>query len=515
MVMPDQRISDFGERIDGARKHAHAKAWAANLKTGNEPASAGLALAALWPIPPYERLIADGTDPWMAAFAHALRDHSGKAPRRASAYTRWRTQALDLRAIAVEALTGDIPTEAAHWIASHPALDGLGDDLCTRTIAYHDHGHHAPIAHLRFEQRMRDDDTQRWLATQRCGAVRRISLECTSQLELVRRAGTGESAPNPDNGPARARFEVRGPAEGAQAWVARVGTGGHALLIECANTTEAHALIADDPQACEDAWKRWRAVPPMRPARARPRTGPEPAIGRVTPERFSTDISLRGVQFGNWVGYARREAELARAYMALADLAGVIGWPIEQLALDATLGLAFGARGNGGVRAGSAHYEPARHVINLTRNAGAGSLAHEWWHALDHHLAERAGRPGYATEYERGPVPETLAPAARLAQTVRGCAIVARSRRLDKRRRTPYWATMREMTARSFERYVLDALAKREICNDYLAAFSDEDAWEEGVSKAIGLAETYPYPNDDEAAKLKDHYTAVLKSARR
>ena len=31
-----------------------------------------------------------------------------------------------------------------------------------------------------------------------------------------------------------------------------------------------------------------------------------------------------------------------------------------------------------------AHYEPARNVINLTRLKGAGSLAHEWGHALDY-----------------------------------------------------------------------------------------------------------------------------------
>lgn len=47
------------------------------------------------------------------------------------------------------------------------------------------------------------------------------------------------------------------------------------------------------------------------------------------------------------------------------------------------LGIAFGARGRGRALA---HYESALHVINLTKLKGAGSLAHEWGHALDAYL---------------------------------------------------------------------------------------------------------------------------------
>ena len=47
------------------------------------------------------------------------------------------------------------------------------------------------------------------------------------------------------------------------------------------------------------------------------------------------------------------------------------------------LAIAFGARGRSGALA---HYEPGRQVINLTKMKGAGSLAHEWGHALDHSL---------------------------------------------------------------------------------------------------------------------------------
>ena len=34
----------------------------------------------------------------------------------------------------------------------------------------------------------------------------------------------------------------------------------------------------------------------------------------------------------------------------------------------------------------SAHYEPDENVINLTKNRGNGSFAHEWGHAFDRYM---------------------------------------------------------------------------------------------------------------------------------
>ena len=52
--------------------------------------------------------------------------------------------------------------------------------------------------------------------------------------------------------------------------------------------------------------------------------------------------------------------------------------PPRALSLNVSLGLAFGARGRGWKNAPLAHYEPVKVVVNLTKNKGAGSLAHEW-----------------------------------------------------------------------------------------------------------------------------------------
>ncbi|HNU09577.1 MAG TPA: hypothetical protein PKO33_17545, partial [Pyrinomonadaceae bacterium] len=61
----------------------------------------------------------------------------------------------------------------------------------------------------------------------------------------------------------------------------------------------------------------------------------------------------------------------------------------KALSLGGQLAIAFGARGHGGGFTGgsaAAHYEPDRAVFNLTRLNGAGSAAHEWFHALDHYF---------------------------------------------------------------------------------------------------------------------------------
>ncbi|EBZ5140158.1 hypothetical protein EBP35_26220, partial [Salmonella enterica subsp. enterica serovar Antsalova] len=108
----------------------------------------------------------------------------------------------------------------------------------------------------------------------------------------------------------------------------------------------------------------------------------------ATPEKFSDAFGFRGVQFGNYVEGARRQSDLNRAYDSLMDMADVLKVPPKALSLNGRLGLAFGARGKGGKNAAAAHYEPGQVAINLTKGNGAGSLAHEWFHALDNYFGQ-------------------------------------------------------------------------------------------------------------------------------
>lgn len=123
----------------------------------------------------------------------------------------------------------------------------------------------------------------------------------------------------------------------------------------------------------------------------RQRTGPVRRDGNVTGQDFRDTFALRGVEFGNWNNQDERQALMNDAWDALMDLADVLGVPPKAIGLNGDLSLAFGARGHG-LHSARAHYERDRAVINLTKEKGAGTLAHEWLHALDHYLGRQDGK---------------------------------------------------------------------------------------------------------------------------
>ena len=129
--------------------------------------------------------------------------------------------------------------------------------------------------------------------------------------------------------------------------------------------------------------KDWRSGNPIRD-----RVGPDYRQGKdATPEMFQETFGFRGVEFGNWVKQGKNGRErqwmLNNAYDSLMDLSKILDIPPKAVALDNELGLCFGSRGFGSA---SAHYEPSNRLINLTKTKGYSSLAHEWFHALDHYL---------------------------------------------------------------------------------------------------------------------------------
>jgi hypothetical protein len=112
------------------------------------------------------------------------------------------------------------------------------------------------------------------------------------------------------------------------------------------------------------------------------RTGIERRKGNVTPEQFMQTFGLRAGEFGNWVAGDERQEMLNFAYDAFADMAEALGVPYKAISLNGRLAIGFGSRGQG-LSGASAHFEPERGVINLTKMSGAGALAHEWFHAFD------------------------------------------------------------------------------------------------------------------------------------
>ena len=121
------------------------------------------------------------------------------------------------------------------------------------------------------------------------------------------------------------------------------------------------------------------------------RVGVERRTGDVKGEDFRDTFGFRGVEFGLWNNQAERQEVMNAAYDGLLDLAEVLNIPHKAIGLNGDLALAFGARGKG-LSGARAHYETDRAVMNLTKMNGAGALAHEWFHALDHYFARQDGK---------------------------------------------------------------------------------------------------------------------------
>lgn len=138
------------------------------------------------------------------------------------------------------------------------------------------------------------------------------------------------------------------------------------------------------------------------------REGPEYRNGSVTGEMYLNELKFKGGEYGNWLNGNDRQTSLDMGYDALRDLARILSIRPEDVSLDGTLSIAFGSRGRGGVHASAAHYEPDRQVINLTKMSGAGCLAHEWAHALDHAIGISLGSTKMASELKNSSIPKAF-----------------------------------------------------------------------------------------------------------
>jgi hypothetical protein len=241
----------------------------------------------------------------------------------------------------------------------------------------------------------------------------------------------------------------------------------------------------------------------------------------VTPDDFIDAFSFFGVQFGNYVSNDRRQQDLNNAYDGLIDLAEVLGIPPKALALNGELGLAFGARGTGGEKAAAAHYEANQVVINLTKAHGAGSLAHEWWHAVDNYFGKQEGS-GFLSD--KGPRRAQILDGNKYRESTDSdfavrkevfdawqgitkaikteTQLAKRSAIKDKTRSKDYYSTVIEMTARTFERYIIGKLADQGYENDYLA----------NIIPAPILEKESELDNEDYAYPLQSEMEAVNKA---
>lgn len=518
------RIDDFGETLTGARKMLYAEAYADGMAKAKALDVKAHPLSKTWPEPDYQKLLEGGTQPQAVALVRAMRDAVPTKPQSSWKLRGWSERVATLRDFADELLAGRHDPQAVRTqlnntslptgIANQAALyEAMGHERSLKGIEVHA-GSYSMYDGVRY-----DPPRSIWTVSRQAKASsfgswpRELAKGDTREaaIEAFKRRAAQLAAEQ--DAPARgATFEIYAKrAGGARAFFIgkKIGRNVAELKAGFQDIKAARQYLADNQAELERLLTEYKAVPPVRSASNAPRIGEDYRKGAdVSPQQFQDAFGFRGVQFGNYVEGPRRQQDLNQAYDALMDMAGVLNLPPRALSLGGRLGLAFGARGSGGVDAAAAHYEPGQVVINLTKRQAAGALGHEWWHAMDNYFSRQRGDgAGFMTEGERGGdgVREEMRAAFRdLRNTINATGIQERSRKLDDRRTKDYWTTGREMSARAFESYLIAKLQDQSAGNDFLA-----NVVPAGV---FALEGAYPYPTAGELPQVREAFDRFFQT---
>lgn len=520
-VSVSARIADFGEKLQGAKKdlwktYQHAM--------GDElPADAKeITLSKHFPEPDYENLIAAGLDLRAIAAIKAMRDEIPAKPQNAHKLTRWAEQVKTLRDLSNKLIDGRIEVQT---VLDKMRESGSLGNLADKIEMYADLGYPAFKAAKGYKissgwrPTLGNDYSpgNHWGLTDSRG---HFDIFETRQKALDTLRSRLETAPE-ESGRSTKLDIYRVTATGDIVIGKKVASNKFIdLKTGFKSVRVAREYLQENQAALLELLAKKKETPPMRRSVNNPRTGEDYRLGEdVTPEKFASEFGFRGVQFGNYVEQGRRTKDLNNAYDALLDLAHLINVPPRALSLNGTLGLAFGARGNGGVGAAAAHFEPDQIVINLTKTNGFGSLAHEVFHAIDNYFSRLAGdNVGYLTGKSK--VPDTVRPEvakafSELIKGIRESDFYRRSMKMDTRRAKDYWSTKEEMAARAFESYIINKAEQKGASNDYLANIVSEEAHNASNSMArdMGLdEEPYPYPTKEDQARINPLFDNLFQT---
>ena len=188
-------------------------------------------------------------------------------------------------------------------------------------------------------------------------------------------------------------------------------------------------------------------------------------------------FGLRGVDFISGMSKDEKQSVLNDTYDALMDMAEALNVPAKALGLGGKIGIKYGIARDETSKGGA--FRRNEYTIKLSR-ANIGSLAHEWWHALDNYFGEM-GFGSYqmltSGEFKNKTSkpdlrPEMLDAFKSILEAIEGSDYEKRARKLDSG--SGYYKSKPiELSARAFERlliYKADLQGKR---NDFLAKLWD------------------------------------------
>ena len=183
-------------------------------------------------------------------------------------------------------------------------------------------------------------------------------------------------------------------------------------------------------------------------------------------------FDFRGIKIGAWVTEDEKQRAAPLFHNALCDLMTILGGNEVLISLRGTLALQYGSGGEKGV---NAHYELGSRTFALAKNAGPGSMAHEWFHAFDHYIGDKLfvekARDDFAScawlkkarvvKHALNEKLETCYRAILLDEAgLKPNDYVKRSRKYDKKIGADYFGLPEELCARAFEAFIQDAAIK-------------------------------------------------------
>lgn len=506
-------ISDFGEKIGGARKDVWT-GYLDRLKSAQTLAAREVPFSQYWPEPNYQKLIEAGQNPEAIAYLRALRDVVPSKPKATYKLSRWSAKVEASKSLAGEINEViDQPQSLELIFDKFKAIPEIADRATLYQIASHKQSlasYQIKIASysmmdgitynpaktlwsIEEKTKGRSWPKQLIVADTRQALLERFSSEHQSLLDSSQKSKSNKDP----------QFVLYRKRAGDPLFIAKkIGRRYIDLAGPFLDVKEARDYRSANLNELEQSLAKLKEVPAIRALQNEPRLGIDyRGDQNITPQEFNEVFGFRGVEFGNWVEQGRRQSDLNEAYDALMDLSKALALPPAALSLNGELGLAFGARGRGGVDPAKAHYEAGHVVINLTKEKGAGSLAHEWWHALDNYLV-RTNKPdsplGFvsvnpqAVDLRNG-LQESF---VQVMEQIQHSNLPARSAKMDEFRSSAYWATPIEMSARCFEGYVGERLSGLGIRNDYLVNYLAPKEWNsEDLIR-------YPYPVDREVESI-------------
>lgn len=569
---PNQAVEDYGEKMAGAIKDQPKTSLSENL-TDEDIASQ--ALSKIWPA----KEVMESDDDFIAAFAYVARSRIPAKPRVKYKIDRWVKSVQGSRRFAQSAATGKITIESlssAATIANSGLEEYANKVKLLMQIDRKDWGRIGDIHDYSKAYRFDDEGNKQpspHISVNIDGVITKIDGATTIEetFSKVKKAVSKDSKVASENDPRQ--FEIRTVRSTGDIFINRKGDKEYRELksFKKGELAAARDFVRNNTDDLAAEWEAVKERDNVSKADVRGDTNAERAgkdyrNGKdVTSEEFGETFGFRGVEFGNWVsqgkGQADRQGMLNAAYDALLDLASIVGVPPKAISLNGSLGIAFGSRGKGKA---SAHYETDNIVINLTKTKGAGSLAHEWFHALDNYFSRSRGvtpfdgnnaaynkanyitykpepmmalktslnkkgiRPYLITkaEYdrrvERGVnfdaadwTPDTNHPAgvrpkvekafAGLVNELDKSPMLARAEKIDKGKVDGYWSSIIERAARSFESYVIQRLEDQGISNQYLANVVTLENFKRDEGR-------YPYLTNEELKPVAEKFDTLFST---